>query len=186
MRRSSALLFVGVVALTTLAITSVSATQYTMIDLGTLGGTAAGAGGINNSGQVVGDSRLTGDASSHAFLWQNGSRMRDLGTLGGSDSYAIGINDSGQVVGFSLLTGNSHEHAFLWQNGAPMHDLGMLGGTDSGALGINDSGLVAGWASDATGVRHAVVWAPVCEPPSLLALLCGLAGIGGMMWRRRR
>ena len=53
----------------------------TMIDLGTFGGTHSNARGINNYGQIVGDSN-TACGARHAFLWENGT-MSDLGTLGG-------------------------------------------------------------------------------------------------------
>ncbi len=38
--------------------------------------------GINNLGQVAGLSGVPGDATAHAFLWQDGM-MTDLGTLPG-------------------------------------------------------------------------------------------------------
>jgi len=41
-----------------------------MVDLGTLGGTITIASAVNPSGQVVGASRLPGDAESHATLWR--------------------------------------------------------------------------------------------------------------------
>src|SRR3954467_3838407 len=51
----------------------------TMTDLGSLGGTHSEAQCINNRGQVIGWSNLSGDSIRHAFLWQNG-HMQDLGT----------------------------------------------------------------------------------------------------------
>jgi len=67
------------------------------------GGHFSVASGINASGQVVGDSVTTTNASeSHAFLFAPGSPL-DLGTLGGSLSTASAINDVGQVVGASTL-----------------------------------------------------------------------------------
>src|SRR2546428_10824145 len=73
----------------------------TITDLGTLGGTASIAFGVNNVGQVVGDSNTTTSGiRPHAFLWQNGA-MTDLGTLGGTFSTASGISNFGQGVGVS-------------------------------------------------------------------------------------
>ena len=60
-------------------------TLYRLTDLGTLGGTQSEASAMNASGQVTGKSSVTGDASSHAFVW-DGTSMRDLGTLGGTSS----------------------------------------------------------------------------------------------------
>jgi probable HAF family extracellular repeat protein len=77
----------------------------TATDLGNLGGTMNNlATDINNQGQVVGQSDLSGDTTFHAFLWQNGGPMADLGTLPGDfSSFAAAINSKGQVVGFSGL-----------------------------------------------------------------------------------
>src|SRR3989449_11308495 len=69
----------------------------TITDLGTLGGTASIAFGVNNVGQVVGDSNTTTSGiRPHAFLWQNGA-MTDLGTLGGTFNSANSINILGLV-----------------------------------------------------------------------------------------
>src|SRR5262249_30236891 len=74
--------------------------RYSVIDLGTLGGTFSQAFTINNNGSVVGFATLPGDTAAHAFLWRNGV-MTDLGSLGGPLSQASGVNDQDEVVGFS-------------------------------------------------------------------------------------
>ena len=130
----------------------------TVTDLGTLGGTASIAFGINNLRQVVGLSNTTTSGiRPHAFLWQDGV-ITDLGTLGGQfdRGEAIGINDLGQVVGDSTTTSGA-EHAFLWQNGA-MTDLGTLGGGFSVAEGINRSGAVVGLSTTSSQTTHAFLW----------------------------
>ena len=74
---------------------------YKFTDLGTLGASyrESWAIGINNSGQVAGDS-ITSDGTFRATIW-NGTTPTDLGTLGGRASEAFGINNAGQVVGNS-------------------------------------------------------------------------------------
>ncbi len=72
-----------------------------MADLGLLGGSESYARGINDSGQIVGDS-ATSSNHLHAFLYANGA-MTDLGTWA-DISYALGINDSGQIVGDSATS----------------------------------------------------------------------------------
>ena len=52
---------------------------YSLIDLGTLGGSSSAAWGINEAGQVVG-AAATATGAQHAFLYTNGM-MIDLGTL---------------------------------------------------------------------------------------------------------
>jgi probable HAF family extracellular repeat protein len=82
-----------------------------MTDLGTLGGNYSQAGGINNNGQIVGESE-NATGYYHAFLWQNGI-MTDLETLGGNYSGAFGINNNGQMVGAST-NATEEIHAALW------------------------------------------------------------------------
>ena len=63
------------------------------------------ASGINNLGQVVGDSRLfsEGGAGARAYIWSSSTGMQYLGDLPGGQelSVASAINDSGQVAGYS-------------------------------------------------------------------------------------
>jgi probable HAF family extracellular repeat protein len=141
---------------------------YTLIDLGTLGGSyiSSDANGINAEGEIVGES-LTSSGIDQAFLWKDGV-MTGLGTLGGTSSYAEGINDAGVVVGSSGTTAG-RGHAFYYDSFG-MHDLGTLGdGTDhtlnSWAFGINDSGQVVGASGVSYEVTHAFSW----QPPDITA-----------------
>ena len=117
-------------------------------DLGTLGGhdSAAGLGGINREGEVVGDSQTaTVDPNNppfledHAFLWRKGL-MTDLGTLGGTYSFATAVDGDRRVVGGAQIFDpdpfSEPFHPFLWQEGV-MRDLGTLGGPSGYAFGIN-------------------------------------------------
>ncbi len=140
-----------------------AAMQYTITDLGTLGGTSADASGLNNKGQVVG-AAATADGQHHAYVWQGGL-MQDLGTFGGQSSSAMDINDDGYVVGQASIP-NGINHAFLWHNGT-MTDLGVLGGPTWGpeygfswAKAINNKGQIVGSSStnSVDGASHAFLY----------------------------
>jgi probable HAF family extracellular repeat protein len=135
-----------------------------MQDLGTLGGTDVVPHAINDLGQVVGSSQLTGGGGTpHAFLYDRTATpaMQDLGTFGGTLSLATGINNRSQVVGLATLVGNT-THAFLYDPTATpaMQDLGTLGGPDdSEAEAINAAGQVVGTSGDA------FLYDPTATPP---------------------
>jgi probable HAF family extracellular repeat protein len=95
-------------------------------DLGTLGGTFGIVNWLNDHGEVVGQSNLSGDQTFHPFLW-NGSRMIDLGTLGGDYGSANSVNERGDVTGWSTLSGDQTADGFLWHDGK-MTDLPPVGG----------------------------------------------------------
>ena len=72
-----------------------------MTDLGTLGGAASQADGINSRGLIVGWATTT-SGDRHAFLW-SAERMLDLNSLAslGTDAVlveATAINDVGQLI----------------------------------------------------------------------------------------
>ena len=135
--------------------------------------------GINNLGQVVGNAAGVGP-----FIWQN-EAMTGLTAISG---HVYGINDSGQMVGAGV------EGPCVWdtagqQTYLPVPGQFMPRGPGSGiiAAGINDSGWVVG-SSDITqapsGV-YALLWVPVPEPSNIVALICGMAGLGGVILRRK-
>ena len=137
-------------------------------DLGNLGGKFSNvAYAINNHGQVVGISDLSGDLTAHAFLWQNGT-LSDLGTLAGDFfSVAFSINNNAQVVGESCDV-NFNCRAFLWQRGK-MIDLNSLIPANSplyllSANDLNDRGEIVGQAFDqSTGAAPAFLTIPCDE-----------------------
>ena len=142
--------------------------SWTLRDLGTLGGGSANSYGINDLGQVVGSSSISGDSESHGFLWEEGNgagTMTDLPTFGGFWTIAYAINGSSQVVGQSHTPEpNGTSHAFLWTTGDGMEDLGAYGGISgpglfSSARAVNDNGQVVGWANPSYSEGyHAVLW----------------------------
>ena len=93
--------------------------QFTLTDLGQLeGGPEASpngpgtttAAGLNNKGQVVGQS------NGRAFLWSEG-RMEDLSVFGIDDATAI--NDAGAIVGNQRSEDpQTMSRAVLWENGS--------------------------------------------------------------------
>ena len=80
-------------------------------DLGVLSGSISEAFGINNRGQIVGESYAVSGTQIHAFVCEGGV-MTDLGTLGGVGSSARGINERGQIVGY-YYTASWIPRAFL-------------------------------------------------------------------------
>ena len=128
-----------------------------MIDLGTLGGTSGCAVYLNNRGQVVGYSNVSGDLFFHPFLWERGE-MKDLGTLGGSFGFANWISEAGEVAGTALNEGGQL-HPFLWRNGV-MTDLGLLPGDScSQSQAVNSKGQMVGESASCDFIRQrAFLW----------------------------
>jgi len=148
-------------------------TDYTITDLGTLGGSGSVAYGLNDFGLVVGWAETAG-GDYHAFRWEDGV-MADLGTFGGPASRANGVNNASLVVGWAEADGGpatgsnakvslseaadeSTGIAFLHLGGV-MTEFGSLGWVGSIAHAISHNGLVVGWSSIGDGgPHHAVLW----------------------------
>lgn len=117
-------------------------------DLGDLGGGKSEAWGINNLGQIVGESYIN-STTSHAFLWQSG-QMQDLGVMsGGVGSGGLSINNLGQVIGGTLYSDNSIS-MFQWTQASGLKPLDLQGGL---AFKIIDDGRMVGSKNG-----HAWLW----------------------------
>jgi probable HAF family extracellular repeat protein len=83
-----------------------------VVDLGTLGGSQSAAYGIDDTGDIVGDSYVAGNGTTHAFLYSN-NVMIDLNSLlpitsGWTITAAYGIDNVGDIVGVGTLSGQTY------------------------------------------------------------------------------
>jgi probable HAF family extracellular repeat protein len=134
--------------------------ESTITNLGSLeGGLFAEATGINNLGEVVGNSstkQLSPNvrAREEAFVVRSG-HMTSLGSFRASV-----INDSGVVAGSEGVGTEGHTDAITDANGK-ITDLGVLpgeGGIFTVPTGINDSGEVVGFGDNRESLARAWVF----------------------------
>jgi probable HAF family extracellular repeat protein len=146
---------------------------YSITDLGTLPGmNAASAAGINNAGQIVGNSVIAGNGSGgRGFLKNGAGPMQTLGvpaTLAASaNSIALAINNVGQIAGEAIPAGATGPvppwRTYLIPAGgtfATATDIGTLGGNFTFANGINDAGKIVGRSGWFMNFWHAYVYTP--------------------------
>lgn len=167
-----------------------------IINLGTFPGDRySQANDINDSGQVVGSSGLTGVNDSRAFLYSSSTGLQDLGRLRSTDLFStgLGINNLGQVVGFSGTNNNFFAadgnglRAFLYSD-KTLYDLNNLiapssesGFTLTAASAINNNGQIVGRGA-VNGELHAFLLTPissvsVAEPTSGIPILSFGTGV---------
>ncbi|MFZ6769911.1 hypothetical protein ACO0LM_22890 [Undibacterium sp. Di26W] len=136
---------------------------YQFHDLGTLGGKTSYANGVNQLGQVVGQS-MTAGGDVRAFLYSAG-QMTNLGSpvARGGNSAAYSINASGQIIGYYTVPGNSDRRPVLFNNGSII-DLNTLlpelTEIDGVYIYLNDAGQIAG-TGKINGARHAFLLTPM-------------------------
>jgi probable HAF family extracellular repeat protein len=117
--------------------------QQSFIDVGTLGFGSSYLLAVNNRGEAVGYSEVSGLDTNRAMLWRDG-QLIDLGVLPGLMlSVATDINDRGQIVGWSSEYQYAGRRAVLWQDGQVI-DLTPTGYGDCTAQGINKKGAIVG------------------------------------------
>jgi probable HAF family extracellular repeat protein len=125
-----------------------------------LGGIRSVARGINNRGQVVGESSVNAGEPKHdaerAFLWSANGGMTNLGESFESWSRAVAINDHGIVIGWRqrgpVVCG------FVWSQERGAADIVGLNGRGFYPCAINDDGLVVGEGDDSAGRRRTFKW----------------------------
>ena len=142
--------------------------RYTVIDLGTLGGTYSVPYAINNSGMVAGGAATpsqTDFLSQTAFLWFH-DRMISLGTLQGSacptcSSEGAGISANGDVAvesETSMPDPNNQDFCYfrthrqclgaVWRNNAMTPLRTLPGGNNISIFWMNNRGQISGSAEN--------------------------------------
>ncbi len=137
--------------------------NFTVLSLGTLGGTTSSALDVNNHRQVTGNSLVTSDPGStgsllRAYLWTSGV-MTNLGSMApippstSTNRFGRGyaVNDAGIVVG---EFNNDSSRAFIYKDGVMSGLTRLAGGTDAGvALDINNAHVIVGASSNGTASK---------------------------------
>src|ERR1700722_889764 len=157
-------------ASTLLAALALAQPQYSVTDLGTLGGPGTNSNplGINAFGWAAGSSNLVLNGPQRAFLWYGGGRMFDLGTLGGQkcttcNSAANGLNEFGETAVGSETSNTDPKGEDFCGYGTHHQCLGAIGrigaltalpllpgGNNANAFDVNDLGQVVGSAENGT------------------------------------
>lgn len=130
-------------------------------DLGTLGGDASVARGINDRGDVVGYSQIIRGGRAGPFIWTESEGMRPI-ECPGSSGVATGINNAREVVGV-CDDAQMVPHAFFWSEDTGRIDFpARPEHTSTSALAINDRGEVTGTATVRAPVYtvRAFKWTP--------------------------
>jgi probable HAF family extracellular repeat protein len=150
----------------------VAQTNYRVVSLPGLGGTAGQANSINNRDWASGLANLSGDSVGHAALWKSATQAIDLGSLGGADTNSAIAwpvkNVNGLVVGISDTADNNPLgeafscwpfftpgaptyktcQGFRWSNGTMLPLPPFPGGYNSYATAANNRGQIVGWAEN--------------------------------------
>ena len=139
------------------------APSFSIREIGTLGGSESFAYAINNNGDAVGSSRMTGDLSTHSFVYRRGG-LTDLFPLNSEGILTVGptgINDQGVIA--SGVIGADGVYYPAIHDGTGITILGSLGAPTwyqfSGtATSVNNSGQAVGYSYVDGETRHAFLY----------------------------
>lgn len=128
-----------------------SGSNYTIKDLGTVGGIVPHVTGVNASGSASGwyTSSTGGDRAVH---YTDGAGWAAIPGLESLNSYAFGINDRGDIVGYAIFaTGDIR--AFRYTEAGGVEYIAPLdGGTFTIGSGISNNGEVTGYGNSTNGI----------------------------------
>lgn len=125
-----------------------SAVEYSIVDIGSLGGARTVAYDLNNNGEVVGYSQNT-NGESLPFIYSAGvmSSLTKLSENGFSNAYSI--NNFGQVVGYGQDDGG------IWRSieyvNGQAQQINISTSVNDRARAIDDFGRIFGYFEDAQG-----------------------------------
>jgi probable HAF family extracellular repeat protein len=161
-------IFISFAASAMLAAVALAQPQYTVTDLGTLGGTSSNGYGPNAAGWVAGNSNLVPNGPQHAFLWFGFGHLFDLGTLGGSEcptcnsvAYWPNLFAEAAITSETSKTDPNGEDfcgygthrqclAAIWRYGFMTALPTLPGGNNAIALNLNDQGQAIGFSENGT------------------------------------
>ena len=130
---------------------------------------------INNLGQAACNVWSTSGQLSHS-IWSAATGFVNSSSYGLKEIYDI--NDAGMILGKRLSDGRL---VVRYPNGSTSVLQDIPGASQTLVTGMNNLGWVTGF-----GGGHAVLWQPVPEPSSLVALVCGLGSLAIVRCGKRR
>src|SRR5208282_5396429 len=119
--------------------------QYTPPFLGNGGGTEAG--GINNSGEIVGTFTSSPSGTEFGYTYSDSDGLFTNTSISdsGNDTVLYGVNDDGLISGYEHTFSNGVEtdYSFLYNGG--FMGIAYPGATSTHVQGVNDSGEAVGF-----------------------------------------
>ena len=112
--------------------------------------------GINNTGQIVGDTWASGSGPFYSYVYSNGA-FKLVHVPGAIATETIGINNKGEVCGD--FARNNDRHGFVYSRGK-MVAFNIFGSHSTQAFSLNDSHQVVGTYMDNSDVFHGFLAQP--------------------------
>jgi probable HAF family extracellular repeat protein len=129
------------------------------VDLGTLGGPNSQAFGINEAGNIGGNTQrsFVDNQQNSPFITDDNNNLIPLPNFHDRNCFVMDISANNHLTGYAVspLYGPANQRGFLWHANTGMQDIGTLGGVNCSPGGVNASGIVVGASTTALGETHA-------------------------------